>query len=466
MDARKFGVWCNTGTDRPQLGQWTKGIVMNTLSWLIVASVIGIIAFVTFWDEELNPQAETWLQASHRTVPAVDNGYFNVMGLFAADSDDAHAVGRARVQAYELSRSQYPGNAEPKYVDYANAKRLDLGTELDSLCKVEKRACLNRFAEQTDTIYALAQRHETLLERYLALRQFGSFSTSATASLYEPMLPAKMLSSLQRLHNASLALEFAQGSRLRAVEELAADIRFQRHLLAQADSVVLKILSVEMLARDLHLFSEFLDSVEFVHRYLPNLEAELADLTATERSLSEGIHREFRAMAQLLLIAPTSESIGLDVNVPNWMIGMLYKPNATLNRVWLDFSALHSLAERPISQLKQHWDDAPPAKSTTIEYALNPIGSVLSEVSAPNLQPYIAQLADAAGLLRLVRLKREIHVQGVKAQDIRAFLEAHAATLGDLYEGKPIQWNPQRRTIFFVGLAAMKHLTALEVAGF
>lgn len=437
---------------------------MNTLSWFIVAVVAGVIAFVALWDEELNPTAEIWVQAPHRSVLAANNGYFTAMGFFAAVDEDAHAVGRSRVQAYELSRSRNSLAGELSYIDYPQSKRLAVGTELDSLCKVEKRACLSTFSEQADTIQALEHRHQLLLTRYVALRSFESFSTTATSSLHEPMMPVKLLSSLQRLNNATLALEFTNGSRLRAVEELAADIRFQRHWLAESDSVVMKILSTEMLARDLHLFSEFLDSPAFVYRHLPSLDLELTDMTAAERSLSGAIHREFRAMAEIALSTPTSRSFGLDVDLPRWMTRMLYKPNATLNRVWFDFSHFHSLSEQPLDQLKQHWEDELPAKSSLVEYVLNPIGSVLSEVSAPDFRPYIARLSDSAGLLRLIRLKRDIHAGNVDSADVEAFITRHAATLGEPYGGKPMSWNQRTRTIFFDGLAGLNHLSEVEIA--
>ena len=438
---------------------------MNALSWFIVVSVAAVAAFVALWDEDMTPRAQAWLEAPRVGIAASDNGYFSLMGMIAGVDTEPHALGRRRVQMFELSRSRSDPGAEPNFEDYPAAERLSMGNDIESLCKLEKRACLTMFVDQADTIRALELRHQVLLDRYEALREFERFSTTATASLYEPLFPAAVLSAAQRLHNARVALEFAAGSRLRAVQRLAVDIRFQRLLLAEADTVVMKLLASEMLARDLHLFAEFLDSGDFVHRHLPSLDEELADLTEDERDLGDAIQREFRALAETLLTLPASQTIGLDVDVPNWMAGILYKPNATLNRVWREFDKLRELAGLPVTQLKPAWQQPLATEPGPLEYALNPIGSVLAEVSAPSLKPYIARLADTAGLLRLVRLKRDFRATGDARDQIERFVTENSGRNGNPYSGVPMSWNERRQIIFFEGLSDLAHLTEVELAG-
>ena len=153
--------------------------------------------------------------------------------------------------------------------------------------------------------------------------------TTATPSLDEPAIPYRILTIMNRLQHAWVGVQFETGSRLKALDGLRADIRFLRTLLAESDQLALKMLALEMLVRDLHTLSQLMDSEKFVHEFLPGLSDELSHLTDKEGSLAVTIKREFRSMAQMLLSLNSAQALGAEVELPEWMITTLYKPNAT-----------------------------------------------------------------------------------------------------------------------------------------
>ena len=63
-----------------------------------------------------------------------------------------------------------------------------------------------------------------------------------------------------------------------------------RRLLAETDTLYLKLMALQLLARDLHLYAQVLD-------ISPEI---LEPLTAAERSLQRALESEFRAAAHLL----------------------------------------------------------------------------------------------------------------------------------------------------------------------
>ena len=280
-------------------------------------------------------------------------------------------------------------------------------------------------------------------------------------------MPFRLLATLNRLQHAWVSLEFHTGSRLRAVEDLAKDMRFLRGLLHRSDQLILKILAAEMLARDLHTLSQLLDSKLYLHEHLPDLTDVLLDLSEEERSADICIRREFNGMANLMLTMETARPFDADTQLPGWMMKTLYKPNATVNRMFERYRATHELATLPPPQLAKAMaasgsesDEWAPTKA---DHVLNPLGTILAEVASPELDRYIPVFSDLTGLLRLVRLKREIRSRQMTAGEVEPFLAEHAEATGSPYGSTPMRWDAERQVIFFQGLSDRRHLHEFDV---
>ena len=440
---------------------------MRLFAWVVAIVLMMAVVFVGQWDESLDPQARQWLGTNKPAIAAVDNGYFTLLGLFAALSDNPHDVGRKRVQAYELALSSTRDSAEIEYDDYPATLRQRVDEEFEFLCQVEKSSCVSRFLEHADNIVALTEKHRILLGRYHSLYDFPEFRSTATPGIHEPLIPYHLLTSLNRLLGARMSVEFHTGSRLKAIEGLHRDMRFLRKLLETSDQLMLKILVVQMLARDLHTLSQLLDSKLYLHEHLPVVDDVLVDLSPKERTVDVCIRREFEAMANLMLTMKSARPFDADNELPDWMMKTLYKPNATVNRMFRKYQLSHELATLPppalarkLSQL--HADDSL-SGPTTSDYVLNPVGTILTEVAAPDLNRYLPVLTDATGLLRLVRLKRMIRSRGLGSREVGAFLLEQDEELGSPYDASPMTWDSERQVIYFQGLSQHRHLQELAL---
>ena len=440
---------------------------MKLVAWLTLALLIIALVFIAIWDERLESEARIWLAEESRMLAAEKNSYFALMGLFSALSDDPHQVGRKRVQAYELALSNTSDTSELVFEDYPREQRVRIDEETDFLCEIEKSACMSRFLDNADTITALTGKHRVLLDRYHSLYAYPEFGSTATPGLHEPLMPFGLLARLNRLQHAGVSLEFHTGSRLRAIEVLAEDMRFLRGLLRRGDQLILKILAAEMLSRDLHTLSQLLDSKLYLHEHLPDLSDLLVDLTAEERAADSCIRREFSTVANLMLTMQTARAFDSDTELPEWMMKTLYKPNATVNWIFERYRATHELATLPPRQLaaairasRSENDKLAPTK---IDYVLNPVGTILAEIASPELDRYIPVFADLTGLLRLVRLKGEIRARRLKADEVAGFIAERAEDSGSPYGSTPMGWDPERQIIYFEGLSERRHLHELEL---
>jgi hypothetical protein len=83
----------------------------------------------------------------------------------------------------------------------------------------------------------------------------------------------------------------------------------------------------------------------------------------------------------------------------------------------------------------------------------NPTGEILALISIPHLSAYIETGHNMEGLRRLALLKVLAHAEGLPPQRMQAFLDAHAADLGDPYTSKPMKWDAEKRRIYFPRLS-------------
>ena len=451
----EFGL---LGWTRPRVG------VVKLLSWFTIIAIAATITSVWIWDEELDPMVRVWLSASIKRAPSADNGYVLLMGLFAAPDDSPTEVGAQRAKRYALAMSSRESGRSPEFDDYPADQRLEIGDSLAGLCEVEHRSCLEKFVVSADSIKGLAANFGMLLERYQVLSEYPRFVTTTTPGMHEPAPPLALLMALHRLHNAEVAIEFETGSRLRALEMLAVDIKFLRRLMADNDQLMIKLAGARMLARDLHLYVEFLESPGFVHRYLQGFTGELSDLSQQELGLSNAVRREFLLMADALEGVSEGGEFGLQEQTPDWLTRCLYKPNATLNRIFVSYTALGALSRKSAAEFSKQWQErvtSPPASVT--DYFLNPIGTVLSETTDPDLRRHFAVMHDLQGLLRLTRAAQVIRFEEIAAEDVEQFLLAASPALDNPYTGSPFSWNADRNMLGFDGLSSWHELMQVEL---
>ncbi len=62
----------------------------------------------------------------------------------------------------------------------------------------------------------------------------------------------------------------------------------------------------------------------------------------------------------------------------------------------------------------------------------------------PDFATFVYRVRDLEGLMRLVKLKQRIRTENLDAGGIKNLLTTEAASLGNPYDGQPMQWDGQR----------------------
>ena len=133
--------------------------------------------------------------------------------------------------------------------------------------------------------------------------------------------------------------------------------------------------------------------------------------------------------------------------------------------MFLFYRETHRLSDLPGGELARALAESSeqPRSTRPVDYVLNPVGSIMVNISNPDLSRYLVRLVDAAGLLRLVSLKRMIRAAGVDIEAVEAFLASQPDALRSPYEDGPMKWDPHRQVIYFDGLSDSRHLQELSL---
>ena len=443
---------------------------MKTLAkWLLVgvclAVILGIV--LSLDDDELRPEVKRAIERTTETPEPSENGYFAMLaGIDVGVEDDPWEVGRALAESYEQTLAT--GSVE--LADYPDTQRLPLPDTVASLCSVELAPCLAVFAETTGEIGSNRPVHDVLLERYLDLYDYQHFVSTNTPTFDQPLPRLVPLIKTHRLLIAVLGVQFMSGKDEQALAALAKDILFQRRLLAQADNLLLKMVALTLLGQDIHLYAQMLDVEGFPYDHLAVRKA-LHKPHPDELSLRTALESEFKASAHLFLFELRRQDVLTKSSQPadgsaSWVSKAItlvaFKPNATVNTVYDQILGTErKLAGKSAPELSAYWaasdqseEEPAGAFRQVFAWPFNPIGNLLTSISAPSYKQYLARLYDLHGLLRLVELKRIVRRLHIASDKVKPYVARQRTGLVNPYTLEPMRYDENRAVMYFEGLSA------------
>jgi hypothetical protein len=141
---------------------------------------------------------------------------------------------------------------------------------------------------------------------------------------------------------------------------------------------------------------------------------------------------------------------------------LLFKSNATQNRMYADYQEFIRWAELPSQEFAQKMKMQKVDKATIrrigLSFLYNPAGEFLASIgqSAPGIQNYIEKGHNLEGLRRLACLKVLAQKEHVSPERMPQFLARHTLNLGNPYTGGAITWDEKKGSISFKDLSGEK----------
>ncbi len=417
------------------------------------------LVLVNWRDDPVSAAAQHFadVHAARRAVPDQQNAYLYLLGFEAADDQSPIELGRKRIEwlHWALGQPWSESLQEPEY-----SRRLVRDDQqplfVDSLveaCRNNNGQCAVRLLANEARLHEWLKSAQPLLQRYQAL--------IVLPAMYEP-LPFDMRSSLPSyrpvLQGQQLLLVHAwqlhrQGASQQARQLLESDLRFWRMALAEADTLISRLIAVSAVRQHL------LWSVQMFRGQPSGWKPELwsLPLSAEERNWGRVLAGEMAFMKGLLQQMKRGEldwvaTIESDNSLQNlaYRLGApLLLPQRSLNDQAQLLQSQQSLFDLPYSELASAQE-----RSRNLERSFVPQGIGVAELrnlaghllrmqgGDNDMTEYYLRVSDLEGLRRAALLL--VEMRDLKLDPQQAMIHTRSSPLRDPYRDQPFAWEEQQ----------------------
>jgi hypothetical protein len=410
------------------------------LLWGIAGILLALLSVMLLpIDDELDAEAAPWVDGANDTEDVAGNGYYYLMGIMAAPEEDPEVVGKALIDDYLQAEQKFLNDELEEFTqqEYPEAKKIPL-PEGDYYCRSQEAGCFARLSGNAAALRAELNTHAVLLDRYQRYMRFATLKPLLQPSLYERFPPYVYVLRGQRLNRFRIMLEHLSGKHENALSLLQEDITQVRRQLAEAPSLIVKMMALNMLADDLDLL---------VQLPLPPSDRVrlLSPLTHQERSLRLPMIREFGNIANFhRQLEHHPDSLGFGI-LEQPVLAMTIRRNMSLNSLFPYYRAIARLSELDATEFQSSVAAGLPAVSGF--NLRNAGGSMLASIAAPALHEYAGRMHDLDCKIALVNGVLTASVAETPNPynpDERPYLDA--ATQAFCFKG-PLEDDQQHRCI-------------------
>lgn len=459
-----------------------KGVLMSLVSaCLLAGSMLAIDWAFNEYDGDSGPQLAA-LKGWPKRIPADGNAFFTVAGLMAQPGTSPSEAGERWVAAVNDEGNRRAGKypAPPQGLQYAayygapvaEAPAAAPGQQPEAagtFCDVGREACWKVWQERKADVAAWLGANRELLARYQSLQKYPQWQFAiATDDENAPQPAYEALLQAQSLHLAAALEQMGKGLAgkkppakwqvelfARGLEMLGEDIDFARTMLAGTDRLPGRMVAASLLARDLAVVAETVESYpRDVRPHWDRIAKMVAPFSADQLSVADGFRFEQKLAAsrgqnnyaRLLARAPHS--------LRPWLAHH-YRKDATaaiMAAYWegaIRQAAVSDSAHTPA--LNARSAPALPHISPWTGYLYNQGGKFLLLQWSPAYHEYANRLYDLNAMNALLRVRAAAAVRHVSPGGMADFLAGTASdkSLRNPETGKPFEWDAARKELWF-----------------
>ena len=359
------------------------------MKYMIKTFFIGpivIILVLLLLDDELEPEAQTWMSQANKLLKAENDAYYLMQGLLAPANSNPIDFGRKKHQQLLFNVNIKRDQSDQTVALIPQQKLLAIPKHTE-LCTISKKKCFFKTVQSKAELISLTNKNRLLIERY---DQF--LNTNDFKDLTPPLVDGLIAD----WSDLVIANKLKQLSIIKSIQETETEgrsklnllIKLNRRKLASVNSLLGKMVFVSIINQNIELYN-----LLYINNYIkqPTL---LAPLTSAERSLEHSVHYEFLMAANMFqdLLVEGHES---EVNIKASTVykKIIYKPNMSINndfmikKTWLNTSRL-SAKEQLQSRNNIHQEMSYFSKFR------NYTGYVMSEITLPLYMDYSLRLVN------------------------------------------------------------------------
>ncbi|MET1078640.1 MAG: hypothetical protein ABWY06_11545 [Pseudomonas sp.] len=426
-----------------------------SLGLLLVLVLLGylLLVLINWRDEPPSPAAlELSQRYQQRQPPAdADNAFMYLMGFTAAAGMDPVEQGRVRLDWTRNALAQpldqpWQEPEQPKIPDYRSMRSNGLNQFVQS-CIANEPACTERLLSDPNLIEHWLASERQLLERYLGLLRYPRVHDPLPVDIRRALPDYGQILDGQRLLLAQ-AWQLGSHGEIQEVKSLLSrDLGFWRQALADADTLINKVIAVAAIKQ--HFF--------WGNRILAQLPAE-RQLWALPGNWELPLSPEERSMARVAAGEWTFGQSSLRLVYADRGLRLVLRPllqeQASSNRYAHFLRSFERDAALPYPKLVDRLDAIAKLPQDQLSRRLiqsrgyNLAGTLQLGVDNPgDFHSYSVRVADLEGLRRSAVLLAQLRSEGVTVETLAAKLPQ--AELNNPYTEAPFDWDPGSASLSF-----------------
>lgn len=432
---------------------------MKRIKYAIIAFYLALFVGLALYDEKPAPGLMREMARTLSETIEPGNAWIVFLGFAAPEGVSPYAYGVQKMQKLKEAVSTGKGYSEFLASEIDESKpRLQFQGKVPSFYSKKDEGMIPYVATHRAEIAALRQNNAELLKRYEALRTFPRYSEPLDYGFYTPMPSFSSLRNAQKVKLFELTVAANQGDITKALAGLREDIDFWRFISRSSSTLISKLISIANLSNDLRYAAELGASRQLSSVEMRLIEDILRPFAVDEASLVATLRGEARYAQRGMEIVYRQE-------LKPWNpTNLLFKSNATQNRMYADYQQFIRLAELPSQEFAQKMKKQKAEKTGIrrigLPFLYNPAGEFLASIgqSAPGIQNYIEKGHNLEGLRRLGCLKVRAYRENIPPEQMQQFLANHVRDLGNPYTGGAMTWDAKKGSISFKDLSGEKHV--------
>jgi hypothetical protein len=426
-------------------------MTIKRLKYSVIFFYLTLFVFLAVYDERLSPELARELANPRPKVIEPGNAWLAMLGIDAPAGTSPVVYGEKQMRDLEKAIKEGKSTGEVISASLANKSELSFKGKLPPFYGKENRGIIAYSTAHSTEVDSLCRDNAELLRRYEQLLSLTSFTEPLAYGFYSPFPHFAPTRSSQQLLFLRLATQAGQGDLIRALSGLHDDMAYWRLIARESKTLISKIISIAALSTDLRFAAELGSSRPLTPPELAMVKELLHPFDKGEASLAKAFQGE-------ALYSYYGMELSTWNTLQRWSPERLFlKHNATSNRIHAYNSVFTRQAALPPRQYAEEQKRHAARKTDSFKIGIpglyNPTGEILALIAIPQLSAYIEKGHNMEGLRRLALLKVLAHAEGLPPQRIQAFLDAHAADLGDPYTSKPMKWDAKNRRIYFPTLS-------------
>ncbi len=399
-------------------------------------AIAYLLIFITLglYNPPLEPEVAEFLKLPTNSVPDAENGFFAMFGFAAPADQKMHPYGLARYKAT---------------IEASKNISLELTAEKNQLTfkgKELPKDNLYRFvAESKPLLDQLAMDNAVLLARYRELRRFRVFSEPVTReSLQEQPIPSfNPIRNTQSVYLLQILRQSHEGQIDQALSELETDLTFWRTALKDARSLIAKLIAIASIQKDYQAAAELIRHARLSQQQLQRLTTMLPPWSPE----MIGMDQAFRFEAMFL-----SASLEKTTGKSKWLERLVFKKNATRNKMTRTFMAISKTALFPPDQLYKlrQGNSHLSAEQTRIgvEFLYNSVGAVLNSIAVPQVSGYLYKATSLEVKRRMLMILLKAKALQIPVSTMAGFIQKLGPEYANPYTKEPMQWDAKKNVLY------------------